>query len=42
MTDAWAAYSVHVADLDGDGNLGVLSASLGDDKIAWYENVLSP
>ena len=30
--------SVHVADVDGDGDLDVLSASPGDDKIAWYEN----
>ena len=30
--------SVDVADLDGDGDLDILSASLGDDKIAWYEN----
>ena len=24
--------------MDGDGDLDVLSASSGDDKIAWYEN----
>ena len=30
--------SVLAADLDGDGDRDVLSASLGDDKIAWYEN----
>jgi hypothetical protein len=30
--------SVHAADLDGDGDLDVLSASVNDDKIAWYEN----
>ncbi len=26
------------ADLDGDGDTDVLSASVWDDKIAWYEN----
>jgi hypothetical protein len=28
----------HVADLDMDGDMDVLSASIDDDKIAWYEN----
>ncbi len=36
--DAESAVSVHAADLDGDGAVDVLSASLADDKIAWYEN----
>jgi len=30
---------VNVADLDGDGDLDLYSASDGDDTIAWYENV---
>jgi hypothetical protein len=37
-TSAAAARSVFAADVDGDGDTDVLSASLGDDKIAWYEN----
>ena len=30
--------AVYAADLDGDGDIDVLSASSFDDKIAWYEN----
>jgi hypothetical protein len=30
--------SVHAADVDGDGDTDVLSASRFDDTIAWYEN----
>ena len=35
---ALGARCVRTADLDGDGDLDVLSASESDDKIAWYEN----
>ena len=31
-------WSVHVSDLDGDGDLDVLSASQADDEVNWYEN----
>ena len=37
-TTADGAQAVHAADLDGDGDPDVLSASQDDDKIAWYEN----
>ncbi|SVA87744.1 uncharacterized protein METZ01_LOCUS140598, partial [marine metagenome] len=37
-TSADGALGVHVADMDGDGDLDIVSASLGDDTIAWYEN----
>lgn len=33
------ATSVYATDLDGDGDMDVLSASSGDNKIAWYENL---
>ena len=32
------ARTVHAADLDGDGDLDVISGSQADSKIAWYEN----
>ena len=31
-------FSVYAIDVDGDGDIDVLSASAYDDKIAWYEN----
>ena len=37
-TSADYAVSVHAADVDGDGDMDVLSASFYDNKIAWYEN----
>ncbi|MEZ6124281.1 MAG: VCBS repeat-containing protein [Planctomycetaceae bacterium] len=37
-TAADGAYSVFAADVDGDGDLDILSASSRDDTIAWYEN----
>ena len=40
-SNAQAAWFVVSADLDGDGDLDVLSASRADNKIAWYENRLN-
>ncbi|RLD27053.1 MAG: hypothetical protein DRI54_01755, partial [Bacteroidetes bacterium] len=37
-TEVNGAYSVVTADIDGDGDMDVISASYLDDKIAWYEN----
>ena len=38
-TSANGVRTVFAADLDGDGDVDVLSASSGDDKVAWYENL---
>ena len=37
-TNADKAISVYAIDIDGDGDMDVLSASQYDNKIAWYEN----
>ena len=37
--DAYGAQAVHAADVDGDGDLDVLSASALDDTVAWYANL---
>jgi len=37
-TDADTVYTVVSADLDGDGDLDVLTATAGDDTVAWFEN----
>ena len=38
QTDVITPSDVYAADLDGDGDIDILSASEGDAKIAWYEN----
>ena len=38
-TNADLARSVYSTDIDGDGDMDVLSASFQDNKIAWYENM---
>ncbi len=30
--------SVYASDVDGDGDIDLMSASYEDDKTAWYEN----
>ena len=32
------AFDIAVADMDGDGDLDIVSTSRFDDTIAWYEN----
>ncbi|MDP8267869.1 MAG: FG-GAP-like repeat-containing protein [Candidatus Tenebribacter davisii] len=33
------AFYVYSSDIDSDGDIDVLSASIHDDKVAWYENL---
>ena len=37
-TDVDTPESIFAIDMDGDGDMDVLSSSYNDDKIAWYEN----
>ena len=37
-TSADGAYSVYAADMDGDGDMDIGSASYIDNTVAWYEN----
>ena len=41
-TNADSARSVFAADIDGDGDMDIISASKLDDTIAWYENSGGP
>jgi FG-GAP-like repeat/Secretion system C-terminal sorting domain len=37
--DSYLIKTVFTSDLDGDGDLDLLAASVGDDTIAWFENI---
>jgi len=36
--DFLSPWSIYAADIDGDGNIDLLSASTSDDTLAWYKN----
>ena len=37
-TNADGAWDVHIADVDHDGDLDIISSSVNDDTIRWHEN----
>jgi gliding motility-associated-like protein len=41
-TSAFIAYRAFSIDVDGDGDLDLISCSIGDNKINWYENTGTP
>ncbi|MCA9171378.1 MAG: VCBS repeat-containing protein, partial [Planctomycetales bacterium] len=41
-SDAAGARDVRLADLDGDGDLDLVVASLYDNRVGWYENIATP
>jgi PKD repeat protein len=42
ITDTDLSANVYACDLDGDGDMDVLSAVSSDQKIVWYENSMPP
>jgi hypothetical protein len=40
--DVFSAWSVYATDIDGDGDLDILSAGRDDDRISWHENDGAP
>lgn len=38
-TETSAPYNVVAADIDGDGDIDAVTASFGDDLVAWFENI---